>query len=123
MSRIDLKKSKKSPAKERSYPFKFYFGVAAIMISVSFPIYFLIQSALKDHFLTSNSQIVKAIVIDEKNFTGHSPVKQQFFLSYQFLIDGRTYKGNTNNSKFYVGDSVLVKYIKSDPSINEIISH
>ena len=84
MNRIDLKKSKKSPTNERSYTLKFYFGVAAIMISVSFPICFLIQSALKDHFLTSNSQIVKAIVIDEKNFTGHSPVKQQFFFLINF---------------------------------------
>jgi hypothetical protein len=123
INKIDQRKAIKKPLKGRRYPFKFYFGIASIMFAVGFPLYLVVHSLVKNHQLTaSRSKTTRGVVIDEKNFTGHSPVKHQFFYSYQFLIKGKAYKGNTNNSKFDVGDSVFVRYAKSNPSFNEIIT-
>jgi len=99
---------------------KFCFGIVVIILIVGYPLYFLARSGIRSYRLSSDGRITKAVVIDEKNFTGHSPVKQQFYYSYEFFVDGEAYRGNTNSQRFNVGDSVEIRYSISNPSYNEI---
>lgn len=103
------------------YSLKFYFGICVIMLVTVYPLYFLARSGIRSYMLSSDGQLTEGIVIDEKNFTGHSPVKQQFYYSYEFSVGGEAYTGNTNNERFHVGDSVDIRYSISNPSYNEIV--
>ncbi|WP_254562854.1 DUF3592 domain-containing protein [Dyadobacter diqingensis] len=115
-----MKSRREQTSKEKKAPIKFYFGLALIFLLIGYPIYFLIRSGVASHKLSSDSQTIKGVVIDEKKFTGHSPVNQTFYYSYEFRVDGKIYKGNTENSKYAVGDSVEVEYAKSNPDYNRI---
>lgn len=53
----------------------------------------------------------------------HSPVSQEFSYSYLFEIGNKIYKGNSMESKFNIGDTILVRYLKSNPSINEPVGY
>lgn len=104
------------------YSLKFYFGIFVIFLIIYIPLYFLAKSALKSCSLSStDTKIVTGVVINEKNYTGHSPVKQTFFYSYEFFIAGKRYTGNTLNTMYDIGDSIKIKYSIFDPSFNEIV--
>ncbi|RFS15317.1 hypothetical protein [Emticicia sp. C21] len=100
---------------------KFYFSLLVVSLILGYPIYFLIKSGVRSYQLSNNSKTIKGIVIDEKNFTGHSPVNHQFYYSYEFWVDGTRYKGNTGNSKYSIGDSVEIRYSIYNPSFNEVV--
>lgn len=104
----------------RSVSVKFIFGVCLIIALIGYPLYFLLRSFDKSHKLLRQGKTVKAVVIDEKNFTGHSPVMHTYYYSYQFFVNGNVYKGNTGSSKYSVGDSVEIEYAISNPSYNSI---
>ncbi|WP_445508778.1 DUF3592 domain-containing protein [Runella limosa] len=59
--------------------------------------------------------------MNEENYVGHSPVEHRFYYSYEFFIDGKSYRGNSKITRYKVGDSVDVRYSVSNPSFNEII--
>jgi len=76
------------------------------------------NSFLKNRKLEENSIKVKAIVINTKNYFGHNPVTRSFSYSYEFGIDNKKYRGDTNNSKYAVGDSIEIEYSASNPEYN-----
>lgn len=83
----------------------------------------VINGTIKSNVLTEKSPEVKAVIINERNFFGNSPVSQEFSYSYLFKIDDKMYKGNSMESKFNIGDTILVRYLKSNPSINEPVGY
>lgn len=116
-----MKSKKEQIIKSKPFSLKFYFNLLIVILVVGYPIYFLIKSGLRDYQLSNESNLIKAIVIDEENYVGHSPVEHRFYYSYEFIIDGKAYRGNTKSSRYKVGDSVDVKYSTSNPSFNEIV--
>ena len=107
--------------KKNKFSFKFYIYSIILTIILGYPVYFLVKSAIANYQLETNSKIIKAVVIDEENYVGHSPVEHRFFYSYEFILDGKAYKGNTRNTRYQIGDSVNVRYSVSNPSFNEIV--
>lgn len=77
------------------------------------------MNSFTDHFLGSNPQHIKAVIIDEKNFMGNHPVDPKFSYSYSFKINGTQYKGNTHDTSLKIGDTVEVEYNKDHPGINK----
>lgn len=53
-------------------------------------------------------------------FRKHNGYKRTIYFEYRFLVDQKEYKGFINYSPSYgdisIGDSILVKYLPSDPS-------
>ncbi len=52
---------------------------------------------------------------------GNSPVSHEYTYSYQFIVNGKAYTGNSHDSKLRIGDSVEIEYAKSAPSHNRTL--
>lgn len=61
----------------------------------------------------------KAVIINEKNYMGNSPVSHTFSYSYTFTINGNTYKNNARDPNLKIGDTIDVEYAKDRPSLNK----
>lgn len=106
--------------KSNKIDINFYLNLFIVLFIIGFPIYFLVKSCVATHKLSNENKIVRGVVIDEKNFTGHSPVNQTFYYSYEFEVNNEKYKGNTLSKKYRIGDSVDVIYAISNPNYNSI---
>jgi hypothetical protein len=99
---------------------KYYFYFIVIFLIGVFT-YKFIYRKVEERLLKKEGVEVTAIIIDEKNFFGNSPVSHDFSYSYSFTIDGKVYKGDSSDMKFKVGDTIRVRYVKSFPTMNEPI--
>lgn len=79
----------------------------------------IILNSFTDSIIGNNPQITKAVIIDDKNFMPNQPVNPEFSYSYEFLVNGKLYKGNSHDQSLRIGDTVDVKYNKEYPSINK----
>jgi hypothetical protein len=86
---------------------------------IGFFIYKVTKRALTDHLLINNGLIIKAIVINEKNYNGNEDVNPTFSYSYQFEIDRKKYTGNSHDPTLNIGDTIDVEYVKNCPSMNK----
>ncbi|WP_157962936.1 hypothetical protein [Chitinophaga deserti] len=75
------------------------------------------------YFLKGDVLYTRGVIIDEKNFSGNSPVSQEFSYSYVVIVNGKRYKNNSHDPKYKVGDSVEVKYSKVWPGFNRAVSN
>ncbi|PLK44212.1 DUF3592 domain-containing protein [Emticicia sp. TH156] len=116
-----MRLKKKETSKRNNFSLKFYFDLLIVILVVGYPIYFLIRSGVANYQLANEGKIVKAVVIDERNYVGKTPGEHRFFYSYEFILDGKAYRGNTRNTRYHIGDSVDVRYSISNPSFNEIV--
>ncbi|QKG56253.1 hypothetical protein GKZ68_06110 [Hymenobacter sp. BRD128] len=91
------------------------------LIPILIPAGFIIYSSIGNHYLRTEGVITEAVIIDEKNYFGNSPVSHDFSYSYQFAVDGKQYTGNSLNSKYAVGQIVKIKYVAGFPRFNEIL--
>ncbi|QKJ31239.1 hypothetical protein HQ865_16235 [Mucilaginibacter mali] len=93
------------------------FGVIAYLISGVF------NGSTADQLLASGSRSTKAVIIDEKNYLPNSPVSHSFFYYYQFMLNGKTYKGCSGDHNLKPGDSILIKYAPANPDVNTPASY
>jgi hypothetical protein len=94
------------------------FPLIFVLTILSMFIYKCMRGNRDDKKFATESEQLRAIIIKEKNYFPNSPVSHEFSYSYQFILRGKYYKGNSLDSKFKIGDSILIKYVKSDPNIN-----
>ena len=80
----------------------------------------LIKTGLKDDLLKYYPVEVKAVVINERNYWGNSPVSRTYSYSYEFIVKGKKYKADSRNEKLKIGDTVLVKYVSFFPSFSRM---
>lgn len=95
-------------------------GGILVVSLVGYTIYVGVAQWLEDKFLDSNAEVVTAIIINEKNYTGNSPVSQTFTYSYMFYVNGKTYKDDSQKPNLNVGDSVRVEYLPAFPIFNRL---
>jgi len=96
-----------------------YIRLGILLLSLGYFAYTVFWNNIKHSKLTTMSPRIEAVIINEKNFFGNSPVSHDFSYSYRFKIDGKVYKGDSMNSKYGIGEVILVRYDQSDPNINE----
>nr|WP_295869429.1 hypothetical protein [uncultured Chitinophaga sp.] len=85
-------------------------------------IYKIGKRHLTMYMLKRDAQYVRAVIIDEKNQTGNSPVSHDFTYSYLFYVEGKSYTGNSFDAKLQVGDSIDIAYVKTWPELNRPIT-
>ena len=73
-----------------------------------------------NYLLKMNAVQTQAVIIDQRNYMGNSPVSKEYAYSYAFEIEGKLYTGNSFNSKLQIGDTVSVQYVSFWPQINKI---
>lgn len=57
-------------------------------------------------------------------YGGHSGYKSSYYYKYKFRVNNKVYEGEQRRLTYFhfdIGDSVLVRYVESDPSINKLI--
>jgi hypothetical protein len=95
----------------------FIWAFLAIIILGSF-IYKMLHRALTDLLLRNNPQIIRAVIIDEKNYLPNHDVVGTFSYSYSFKINSTTYTNNSHDQTLKIGDSTDVEYVKNWPGFN-----
>ena len=95
------------------------FWILVPFLLIGYLIYKIAVNSFTDHFLGSNPQHVKAIIINEKNYLPNQPVSANFSYSYQFDVNGKKYTGNSHDETLKIGDTVDIEYNKDHPNINK----
>lgn len=95
------------------------FWILLPLALVGYLIYKIAINSFTDHFLGSNPQHIRAVIIDNKNFMGNHPVDPLFSYSYAFKINGTQYTGDSHDITLKIGDTVEVEYNKDHPGINK----
>lgn len=74
----------------------------------------------KSNQLNKDGKVVMGVVIDETTYTKNSQLSstESRVHKYMFKVQGKSYKGNSQHSKYKVGDSILIRYLQNDPSQN-----
>ncbi len=92
------------------------FGV----IILYFP-FIMLRGKVKSYLLNNDSIKVKAVIVNEQNFWGNSPVSQTFSYSYEYFVDGEKYRRDSHNEQLEIGDSILIEYTPIYPRFSRII--
>lgn len=116
-----MKSKKGQTIKGREYSLKNIFWIGVLLFLVFYPIYFLIRSWIRSSKLETENIPTRGVIIDERNYAGHSPVSHTFYYSYEFSVRGLNYRGNSQSSEYSVGDSVDIEYTESNPDFNRLI--
>ena len=98
---------------------KYIFWLIFASVLFGTVIYKIALNSFTDNFLGKNPKIIKAVLINEKNFMGNQPVDSQFSYSYSFKVNGEEFTGDAHNTTLKIGDSVEVEYNKDHPLINK----
>jgi len=91
-----------------------------ILLGLSCFCYFIFligKRFLTDRISKSDIIYTKAVIINEKNFMGNR--SERFAYSYQFLINGEKYTGDSHDENLKVGDTVQIEYDKNHPILNK----
>nr|WP_293844528.1 hypothetical protein [uncultured Arsenicibacter sp.] len=91
----------------------FLFGIPAYWI------YIIYMNNFRSKALDGKTRMIKAIIINEKNFYGNSPLTQTFSYSYLFKVGLVDYKGDSQDPDLTIGDSILIKYSIENPDFNK----
>jgi hypothetical protein len=93
--------------------------IVVVIAIVGILIYKIVRNSFTNSLLGQNPQRTKAVIINEKNYLGNQPVHPEFSYSYEFIINGERYTGNSHDISLSIGDTVDVVYNKDIPSINK----
>jgi hypothetical protein len=76
-------------------------------------------------YLSENKRLCEEGLISKGwVYGGRSGLKSRYYYKYKFRADNMVFEGEQKRNaifEFQIGDSVLVRYVESDPSINELI--
>ena len=101
-------------------------GLIAILIvigSVLYIPYDLFMAYRKNNIPQDKIVHTKAVIIDEENYFPNDQVEFRYTYSYEFKVDGKIYKGDSNNMTVHVGDTIDIIYNKNNPNINRSVVH
>lgn len=121
---MEKKRRKQVPVRSKFGQIKLKNVVSFLLILLTFGyiFYTIGKRKLTQYLLQKNAIHTKAIIIDEKNNWGNSPVSHEGSYSYLFYVNGKTYKNDSQDSKLQIGDSIDVEYVKDWPSLNRPVS-
>lgn len=98
---------------------KDFIGIIIVLLVIGSAIYKIAHRSITNHLVKDNAILIKAVIIDKKNFTGNDKVHPEFTYSYEFTINGKNYTGDSHDSRLKIGDSIEVQYVKDSPGFNK----
>ena len=99
--------------------FKNYLWVLFAVGMIIYFVFLVSKRFLTDNISKNNIQYTKAIIINERNYSGNSRVKFDYTYSYSFKINGKVYKGDSHDQTLKIGDTVEIEYDKENPTLNK----
>lgn len=92
--------------------------ISVLFVMLSYVFYKFGKRQLTGYLLKHDAQRAKAVIIDEKNYMGNSPVSHEGSYSYRFYVNGEAYKNDSKDPKLQVGDSIDIEYVKYWPVLS-----
>ena len=80
--------------------------------------YKIVKRSFTDHWLKTDAVLIKAVIIDERNYPPNQPIMPEWSYSYLFVANGKLYTNNAHDPALKVGDSVEIEYVKGHPELN-----
>lgn len=96
--------------------------IIVFLIMFGYIFYKVGKRQLTEYLLKHDAQRSRAVIIDEKNYMGNSPVSHEGSYSYLFYSNGEAYKNDSKDPKLQVGDSIDIEYVKYWPGLSRRIS-
>ncbi|MDR6568813.1 hypothetical protein [Chitinophaga ginsengisegetis] len=96
--------------------------IIIFLVVFSFIFYKVGKRQLTGYLLNHDAQRSRAIIIDDKNYMGNSPVSRERSYSYLFYVNGEAYKNDSKDPKLQIGDSIDVEYVKYWPGLNRRVA-
>jgi len=96
----------------------YVFSALVLLFCIGHIFYAIGKRVLTSYWLQHDTVRVNAVIIDEKNYAGNSPVSHQGSYSYLFYVNGEAYTNNSHDSKLQVGDSIAIEYAVGRPYFN-----
>lgn len=93
------------------------FWILLPIVLIGYMIYEIALNSFTDHFLGVAPQRTKAIIVNDKNYDGNHSTT--FSYSYEFEVNGKSYKGNAHDESLKIGDTVEIEYNRNHPGINK----
>lgn len=92
----------------------------SLLISIlSFLIFQLIIAVFGNWVLENYGQTIKAVIVDKRaNLGNYQSMDKEIEYEYIFSIENNNYWGNSECSKFNIGDSIQIRYWKLYPRKN-----
>lgn len=115
-----MKKKKKKNENILKYVTERWTLLLFSVIVLHFLFVIVLRGKLKNYLLNKNSERTKAVVVNEENYWGNSPVSKTFSYSYEFTVEGKKYREDTKNEKLKIGDSVWIEYVSSYPKFSRM---
>ncbi len=119
-----MQKKKKSKQKQTDSLFKKLKDRWILILFVIIVLYIpftLLRAEIKNYLINLNSEIAKAVIVNEQNYWGNSPVSQTFSYSYEYFVNGKRYRRDSRNEKLKIGDSILIEYTPIYPQFSRIV--
>jgi|LakMenE01Jun11ns_1017448.scaffolds.fasta_scaffold9295644_2 hypothetical protein len=100
-----------------------YYGYRIIIFAVILFILFQFFIAVfSTWILNYNGETINAIIVDERaNYANKGSLEKEIEYKYNFFVNGSNYFGNSECSKFKVGDSIQIRYWKLYPRKNHAV--
>lgn len=73
---------------------KISFTFVIIIALLAYWVWIFISREVRFYSLKNNSKLIKAVIIDKRNYMGNSPVSHEHSYSYEFEVDGKVYTGD-----------------------------
>ena len=92
--------------------------VILVLFIIGYGFFRIIYHSLTDYFIKSNTTLIKAVIIDDKNYYGGKGLPSYSF-SYSFSAKGKIYTNDSHDQDLSVGDSIEVIYNNEHPVFNK----
>lgn len=97
-----MQKKKKSKRKQTDRVLKKIIDIRAIILSVGAILFLpgiILKREVKDYLLNNDAIKKQAVIVNEENYWGNSPISHTFSYSYEFFVDSKRYRSDSRDEK------------------------
>ena len=100
---------------------KKYIYIVIVLIPILFVAFNVLKWPIYNSLLNNYGLKTTAEVINEKNILGKGVITEMYTYSYKFNVNGKTYRGDSKDTKYIVGNKLEIEYLEILPEINRVI--
>lgn len=93
--------------------------IITLLLIFGYIFYNIGKVELTKYLLKHAAQRARAVIIDDKNYQGNSPVSHTWSYSYLFYVNGKAYDNDSHDPTLQIGDSIDIQYVKDWPFFNK----
>ncbi|NLR79728.1 hypothetical protein [Chitinophaga eiseniae] len=95
--------------------------IITLLVMFGYIFYKIGKVQLAKYLLKHDPRRARAVIIDDRNYWGNSPVSHTWSYSYRFYINGKAFDNDSQDPQLQIGDSIDIQYVKDWPIFNRPI--